>query len=121
LGDIPYVNCNSGEINQVLLNLFINAIDAIQMNDPEATGTIKILTSVTDNFVCVEIEDDGIGISEEIQSKIFEPFFTTKHIGGGTGLGLSICYDIIVKKHQGEILMHSHPGIGSKFTIKLPI
>ena len=119
--DIPYIKCNGGEINQVLLNLFINAIDAIQMKDPVAGGIIRVHTHVADNYVCVDIEDDGIGISEGIQSKIFEPFFTTKQIGEGTGLGLNICYDIIVKKHQGEILVQSRPGIGSKFTIKLPI
>lgn len=120
LSDIPYVQCNSGDINQVLLNLFINAIDAIQSKSPEDIGTINIQTYVADNHVCFDIEDDGIGIPEEIQNKIFEPFYTTKQIGEGTGLGLSICYDIIVKKHHGEILLQSRPGIGAKFTVKLP-
>lgn len=120
LGDIPYVKCNGGEINQVLLNLIINAIDAILTKDPEGIGTIKIQTYTNNNYACFDIEDDGIGIPEEIQYKIFEPFYTTKQIDKGTGLGLSICYDIVTKKHNGEILVQSNHGIGSKFTVKLP-
>ncbi|OGO77896.1 MAG: hypothetical protein A2Y23_04040 [Clostridiales bacterium GWB2_37_7] len=120
LNDIPSVKCNAGEINQVILNILINAIDAILAKDPAGIGIIRIQTNVVDNFICFEIEDDGIGIPEEIQNRIFEPFYTTKPIGQGTGLGLNICYDIIVKKHHGEILVQSHPGLGSKFTIKLP-
>lgn len=120
LGDIPYVKCNGGDINQVILNLLINAIDAILMKDPEGVGTINIQTYVADNYICIDIEDDGVGIPIEIQNKIFEPFYTTKQIGKRTGIGLSICYDIIIKKHNGEILVQSRPSIGSKFTIKLP-
>lgn len=121
LSDIPYVKCNSGEINQVILNIIFNSIDAIFAKDPAGMGSINIKTYIDDSYVCFDIEDDGIGIQEEIQNKIFEPFYTTKPVGEGTGLGLSICYDIIVKKHHGEILLNSNPGMGSKFTVMLPI
>ena len=120
LREVPPVNCNAGDINQVILNLLMNAMDAILMKNPEGMGSIKILTCFDARFVCFHIKDDGIGIPEPLQSKIFEPFYTTKQVGEGTGLGLSLCYDIIIKKHHGEILLQSSPGAGSEFIIKLP-
>lgn len=118
---LPLIKCNGGEINQVILNLLINAIDAITMKNSEGQGNIRFKTYAYDDYVSFEIEDDGIGMSQEIQGKIYEPFFTSKPIGKGTGLGLSISYDIVVKKHLGEMLCESVPGIGTKFIVKLPM
>lgn len=121
LQEIPLIYANGGQINQVLLNLIINAVHAIKSRDSEKMGLIKISTYNDDNFVYCSIEDNGIGIEECNISKIFDPFFTTKSIGAGTGLGLSISYDIITNKHGGQLLVKSTKGEGSIFTIKLPL
>ena len=116
-GDIPQVNCFAGEINQVILNILTNAIDALDVSD----GKIWIKTYLReDSYITIEIADNGIGMSQDILSKIFDPFFTTKAVGKGTGLGLSICYQIIVEKHQGKLTCISAPNQGSKFIILLP-
>ena len=120
-GNIPLVEALGGQINQVLLNIFINAAQAIKTMHSEPTGRIKVRTFCDDNFVYCSIEDNGPGIPEEIRKDIFNPFFTTKPVGQGTGLGLSISYDIIVNKHHGEILVNSKFDRGATFTIKLPI
>lgn len=121
LQDIPPVYANGGQINQVLLNLIVNAVHAIRSKDTGQLGLIKITTSCDDKYIYCCIEDNGVGIPPENISKIFDPFYTTKSVGKGTGLGLSISYDIIVNKHQGELLVNSIPGAGSRFTVKLPI
>ena len=119
-GDLPSVPCHPGQINQVLLNMLLNAAQAIKIQEREGNGTITIKTYVEGNNVVVEIADDGPGIDPEKISKIFDPFFTTKPAGKGTGLGLSVSHDIIVNKHKGEILVDSTVGEGTTFTIKLP-
>lgn len=111
---IPALKCNISQLNQVFMNMLVNAGHAI-----ENKGTITIETSEENGMVQIKISDTGVGISPEHISKIFEPFFTTKPIGSGTGLGLSLSYGII-KKHQGDIEVHSEPGKGSCFTIRLP-
>lgn len=121
LQDIPTVHANGGQINQVLLNIIVNAVHAIRLNDAGKVGLIKISTGCDDKYIYCRIEDNGVGIAEENLNRIFEPFFTTKPVGKGTGLGLSISYDIIVNKHGGELLVDSVQGVGSSFTIKLPI
>lgn len=121
LADIPLIDGVTSQLNQVLLNLILNAAQAIQMKEKKETGLIKISTLLDKDFVICNIEDNGIGIKEENISKIFNPFFTTKPIGQGTGLGLSISYDIIVNKHHGEITTVSSWGLGTIFTIKLPV
>jgi len=121
LSEVPVVFCNASQINQVFLNIILNAIQAIRSQNRTDKGTIAIRTYATDDEVTCEIADDGPGIPAEIISKIFDPFFTTKPAGKGTGLGLSISYDIIVNKHKGKILVDSTVGKGAKFTIKLPI
>lgn len=103
-----------GQINQVLMNVLLNAIQAI----PES-GTIEVVSSETEEFVILSVTDNGIGIPEENLSKLFDPFFTTKPIGKGTGLGLSISYQII-QRHHGKIMVTSEPGKGSCFKIMLP-
>jgi signal transduction histidine kinase len=100
------------------LNILTNAIDAL---DVSSNATIWIKTYLSqNNYIAIEIADNGIGMSQDILSKIFDPFFTTKAVGKGTGLGLSICYQIIVEKHQGKLTCTSAPNQGSKFIILLP-
>ncbi len=121
LGNIPPVYCHPGQINQVLMNIIVNAAQAIKSQKRKDKGTIFIKTYSDDEYVYCQISDDGPGIPKEIQDKIFDPFFTTKEPGKGTGLGLSICYDIIVNKHKGAIWVESEPGKGTTFFIKLPL
>lgn len=125
-GDIPMVECNAGQLNQVFMNVLNNAIDALEQGKSTQTPQIHIRTEVIKDWkndkldlVVIEIDDNGCGIDPAIQSRIFDPFFTAKAVGKGTGLGLSISYEII-RTHQGSIAFHSI-GKGSRFTIKLPI
>ena len=120
-GSVPPVFCNSGKINQVFLNILVNAGQAIGSQEREGRGKICIRTYATDEDVICEISDDGPGIPEENIAKIFDPFFTTKPAGKGTGLGLNVSYDIIVNKHGGVLQVESILGKGTKFIIKLPI
>lgn len=121
LGDIPCIEAVGSHINQVLLNIIVNAGQAIKQKQVEALGLVRITTYTFGEFVYCEISDDGVGIAEENKEKIFEAFFTTKPIGQGTGLGLSISHDIIVNKHHGEIILDSTVGLGTVFIMKLPI
>lgn len=113
-GEIMPIPCFPGQLNQVFLNLIVNARQAIK-----GKGKIKIRTKTEGQIVLIEISDTGVGIPKENLSRIFDPGFTTKGVGVGTGLGLSICYQII-KEHRGEIAVKSEQGKGSTFTIKLP-
>jgi signal transduction histidine kinase len=121
LSELPPIYCHCGQINQVLLNILVNAAQAIKSQEREDRGTITIRTYASDDAVVCEISDDGPGIPPDNISKIYDPFFTTKPPGKGTGLGLNIAYDIIVNKHNGKLLVDSTVGVGTKFTIKLPI
>ncbi len=114
-GDLPEVKCLPYQLNQVFMNLLVNAAHAI-----ENEGIITLRTGTENDQAWVEISDTGQGIAPEHQSKIFDPFFTTKPVGKGTGLGLSVSYTII-KKHQGEIQLTSRLGQGTTFRVKLPI
>ena len=113
-GDIPPIMCYPQQLNQVFMNLLLNAAHAIM-----SQGTINVRIWQEKGSVFVSVTDTGCGITEEIRNRIFEPFFTTKEVGQGTGLGLSISYDII-QKHKGEIAVESEVGKGTTFTIKLP-
>jgi two-component system, NtrC family, sensor kinase len=113
-GDIPTVECYPNRLNQVFMNLLVNAAQAI----PEL-GTITIKTSRTEDSVRIAISDTGVGIPNENLPKIFDPGFTTKGVGVGTGLGLPICYKII-QEHQGRIEVESSDH-GTTFTIVLPL
>ncbi|MBN2331638.1 MAG: PhnD/SsuA/transferrin family substrate-binding protein [Deltaproteobacteria bacterium] len=117
---LPMVECNSGEINQVLLNIIVNAAQALKEQERDGMGTITIATGCDDRWLTCRISDNGPGIMPEHLKKIFNPFFTTKPVGSGTGIGLYISYDIIVNKHHGELLVDSMPGRGTTFTIRLP-
>lgn len=114
-GELPLVSCASGQINQVLLNILNNAAQAI-----EGFGQIVIQTRALNDKVSISIQDNGKGMPEQVRQKIFEPFFTTKDVGQGTGLGLSIS-DKIIRQHNGEILVDSTEGVGTTFTIILPV
>ncbi|MBN2653693.1 MAG: DUF3365 domain-containing protein [Nitrospirae bacterium] len=114
-GDIPFTKCNLGQLNQVFMNILVNAAQAIPKQ-----GEITVKTWSEGNHIFVQISDTGIGIPPEKLNRIFEPFYTTKEVGKGTGLGLSIAFDII-KKHSGEISAQSEVGKGTIFTIKIPM
>ena len=114
-GEVPPLECLPSQLNQVFLNILVNAGHAI-----EQRGQITIATRADAQFAYVEISDTGKGIAPENLARVFEPFFTTKPIGKGTGLGLSISYGII-KKHGGEIDVRSEVGVGTTFLIRLPL
>ncbi|MEG3158315.1 ATP-binding protein [Lysobacter zhanggongensis] len=114
-GTLPLVECHASEINQVLMNLLINAGQAIGER-----GTISLATGSEDDEAWITISDSGCGIPEEALQKIFDPFFTTKPIGRGTGLGLAICYSIVAK-HHGRIEVSSRVGAGTTFRVVLPV
>lgn len=114
-GELPLTRCNISHLNQVFMNLLVNAAQAI-----EKWGKITVRTRTKGDDIYVSVTDTGSGIPEENLKKILEPFFTTKAAGKGTGLGLSISYDI-VKRHNGDIIMESEVGKGSTFTIRIPV
>ncbi|WRH66521.1 MAG: ATP-binding protein [Planktothrix sp. GU0601_MAG3] len=125
-GNIPLIHCYVSQLNQVFMNIFINAIDALETAQQNSPPQIYIHTDIlTDSqpqkWVQIQISDNGLGMDESICSRIFEPFFTTKPVGRGTGMGLAISYQIIVEKHQGQLLCTSTPGEGSTFVISLPV
>ncbi|WP_427157047.1 sensor histidine kinase [Aliinostoc sp. HNIBRCY26] len=128
--NLPPVECYAGQINQVFLNILINAIDAIEELHkqqgcqvmPQEPYHIYISTSLVDSdWLNIMIADNGIGIPESIQQRIFDPFFTTKPVGAGTGMGLSISYQIITEQHGGKLDCFSLPDQGTKFVIQIPM
>ncbi|MDJ0799669.1 MAG: PAS domain-containing protein [Calothrix sp. MO_167.B12] len=116
---LPLVECYPSQINQVLMNILVNAIDVLEtMTNP----CIHINTQlINNNWIAINIRDNGPGIDQENLTKLFDPFFTTKDVGKGTGLGLSISYQIVVNKHGGKLWCESAPGEGTEFIIQLPI
>lgn len=129
-GDLPRVECYAGQLNQVLMNLLANAIDALEESNrgrsfcdiAAHSNTIWIRTAQTEqNRVQITIADNGPGIPESVQSRLFDPFFTTKPVGKGTGLGLSISYQVVTEKHGGKLWSYSTPGKGTQFVIEIPI
>jgi two-component system NtrC family sensor kinase len=113
-GDIPQIECLPQQLNQVFMNLLINAAQAITTH-----GQIRIRTYQEGKNVIIEISDTGVGIPKEMIPRIFEPFFTTKEVGQGTGLGLSVAYGI-VQKHNGKIEVESEANKGTTFRVILP-
>lgn len=141
-GTLPLVECYSGQLNQVFMNLISNAIDAVasrftddalesqkweekEKDSQPDIGTkpmVEICTEAKDNnWAIIRIKDNGPGMTEEVKQKLFNPFFTTKPAGKGTGLGLSISYQIVVEKHEGNLQCVSAPGQGTEFIIEIPI
>ncbi|MBF0515442.1 MAG: PAS domain S-box protein [Desulfovibrionaceae bacterium] len=121
---LPLVECVISEINQVVLNLIINAAhaiaEAIEVN-PQGTWLITLSSRKNGPWAEISVSDTGLGIPPEVQPKIFDPFFTTKEVGKGTGQGLAIARRIVVEKHKGEIFFETSPGQGTTFTIRLPL
>ncbi len=120
---LPKVLCHVGELNQVFLNILVNAAHAIQdvVKGSGARGEIAIRTWVEGPDVCIAIRDTGKGIPADIIEKVFDPFFTTKEVGKGTGQGLAIARSVVVDKHSGKLTVQSEVGRGTEFTISLPI
>jgi two-component system, NtrC family, sensor kinase len=119
LGELPPVPCHIGDINQVFLNLIVNATHAIQAAD-RGRGTITVRTSMEGTSVRIDIADTGCGIPDEVRPRIFEPFFTTKPVGTGTGQGLAISRNLVVDKHGGQLTFETVPGHGTTFTVRIP-
>ena len=120
-GQVEMLTCLAGELNQVLMNIVANAIDAISSNDKtDGHGRITIGTGQQNGDFVIRVRDTGKGIPEEIRNRIFEPFFTTKPIGQGTGLGLAISYGIM-RAHQGSMEFSTQAGEGTEFILKIPI
>jgi PAS domain S-box-containing protein len=121
---LPLVPVMPGAFNQVILNILVNAAHAVGTNVADTPGTKGIITVSTrqvSNWAEIRIQDTGCGIPEQIRDRIFDPFFTTKPVGKGTGQGLAIAHDVMVKKHGGTITVDSEPGIGTTFTLRLPL
>lgn len=114
-GEVPEIWCRPERLNQVFVNLILNALHAVG-----GQGDIWITTGVDDDNVMIRIADNGVGMTPEVKERVFEPFFTTRDVGAGTGLGLSIVWDII-SSHDGAIVVDTAPGEGTAFTITLPI
>jgi PAS domain S-box-containing protein len=121
-GALPQVMCQYGEINQVFLNIVVNAAHAIEAHKAIAgQGLIRITTAVEDQWAVIRISDNGTGIPESVKSRIFDPFFTTKEVGKGTGQGLAIVQSVIVGRHRGRISVESEVGKGTTFVLRLPL
>lgn len=142
-GDLPHVECFAGQLNQVFMNIFANAIDAIDeawalpsvKGEHPTTHTvsleppqIRVVTEVIPsddpkllNSISIRISDNGLGMPETIRQRLFDPFFTTKPVGKGTGLGLSISYQIVTQTHGGQLRCTSEPGRGTELTIEIPV
>jgi signal transduction histidine kinase len=114
-GPSPRVVCHANQLRQVLVNLIVNAVQAVGQS-----GRIRLVTGHEGPEAYVRVEDDGPGMSEETRERLFDPFFTTKPVGEGTGLGLYVSYEI-VKSHGGNIVVHAEPGVGSSFEVRLPV
>lgn len=122
--ELPPTLCFPGELNQVFVNIVVNAAHAIEKANQtlnRAIGEIRIVTSLIENNIVVKIIDNGTGMPAAVRERIFDPFFTTKEVGKGTGQGLAIAHSIIAEKHGGSITVSSEAGIGTTFTISIPL
>ena len=121
--DLPPVPCIGGELNQVVLNLIVNASHAIAdvVGDSGDKGKISISTACDSTHAVIRVRDTGSGIPEHARAKVFEPFFTTKEVGKGTGQGLAMAYNCVVKRHKGTIDFETELGLGTTFVIRLPL
>jgi signal transduction histidine kinase len=121
-GELPAVECHLGDLNQVFLNLLVNAAHSIAevVNGTGRKGLIRVQTRCDGEWVRIAISDTGTGIPEQIRDKIFDPFFTTKEVGRGTGQGIAISRSIVVDRHGGMLTFESEVGRGTTFSIALP-
>ena len=128
-GDIPHVPCYLSELNQVFLNLLVNAAHAIAdaiavagaAGGQDARGTIRVTTAREGDFVVISVSDTGVGIPEAIRDRVFDPFFTTKEVGRGSGQGLAIARAVVVEKHGGTLTFETEVGAGTTFSVRLPL
>ena len=119
--NLPLLVCEGPEIQQVVFNILKNGAQAMQeAQTPDPSFTLRLMRDREENYICIEIQDNGPGIDDEAKTRIFDPFYTSKPAGVGTGLGLSVSFFIITEKHSGHLSVHSHPGEGALFLIKLP-
>lgn len=122
--DLPLVPCLRDEVNQVVLNLIVNAahaIDAVVLGGVKGKGTIRIETRHDEGWAEIRVSDTGCGIPPHAVGRVFDPFFTTKPVGKGTGQGLAIAYSVVVDKHDGDIRFETEPGRGTTFVVRLPV
>jgi signal transduction histidine kinase len=115
------VYCYPGDLNQVFLNLIVNAAHAIASADRGESGRIVVRTRKHAEMAEITIEDNGTGIPLEAQKRVFEPFYTTKEVGKGTGQGLALAHRIVCEKHHGELFFRTQPGQGTEFVIRIPL
>ena len=129
-GHLPLVECYPGPLNQVLMNILANAIDALEESNANRTyqeleakpNQLTIRTAVLkDDWIEIAIADNGLGMPAAVQQRLFDPFFTTKPAGKGTGMGMSISFQIITEKHSGRLKCSSSPGAGTEFMIQIPL
>lgn len=129
-GQLPPIACYASQLNQVFVNLLMNAIDALEEANEKRTAaertaypsTIAIKTYLsTESEITISITDNGLGIPSAIQPKIFDPFFTTKNVGKGTGMGLSVSYQVVTGVHGGQLDCYSNTGQGTEFVVTLPV
>ena len=125
-GTLPPVECFAGQLNQVFMNILSNAIDVLETDlkaNPTAQDSPKIVlrTETHADSIVIRISDNGMGMPSAVKDRIFDPFFTTKPVGKGTGMGMAISYQLVVEKHEGEITCQSEEGVGTEFTITLPV
>jgi signal transduction histidine kinase len=120
-GDLPSVLCFAGKLNQVFLNLIVNAAQAIEDAKKPGLGLIRVVSRAQDGYVEVRVADDGSGIPEAIQHRVFDQFFTTKEVGRGSGQGLSLARRIIVDGHGGSISFETTVGAGTTFIVRVPV
>ncbi|HZR99601.1 MAG TPA: ATP-binding protein [Chloroflexota bacterium] len=122
-GDLPAVTCQVGDVNQVFLNLLVNAAHAIadRVGDSGERGRIWVRTTAEGDWVMIAIGDTGCGIPDDIRSKVYDPFFTTKEVGRGTGQGLALARAVIVEQHGGALSFDSKVGEGTVFYVRLPV
>jgi signal transduction histidine kinase len=120
--ELPSVRCYAGDINQVLLNLVVNAAHAIGDNgaSEDSLGRITVKTTLEGNNVVIAVTDTGIGIPDSVRDRIYDPFFTTKEVGRGTGQGLALAKTLVVDRHGGTLDVESVVGEGSTFTVRIP-
>ncbi|MEW8508319.1 MAG: PhnD/SsuA/transferrin family substrate-binding protein [Candidatus Thiodiazotropha sp.] len=119
--NLPLVNCSPSEMHQALINILMNAVQALEESSKQDRGRITVSSRQTDNSALIEIKDNGNGIPEAAQEHIFNPFFTTRDVGKGTGQGLTLSHDIVVRKHGGSLDYMTESGVGTTFYLKLPI
>jgi signal transduction histidine kinase len=120
-GDIPTVQCHVGKLNQVFLNLVVNAAHAIEDAGRAGQGLIRVGSRAVEDGVEITITDNGCGIATDIQHRVFDQFFTTKAMGRGTGQGLSLARGIVVDMHRGTLGFETNVGVGTRFIIRLPV